>query len=47
MANCLPDEPYLLFTRYQSNIQQVYLDGSKYRNVYTSGYVRGLDFDFR
>jgi len=40
--------PYLLFTRYSSYIRRVYPDGAQpVRTVYTGGYPRGLDFDYR
>ena len=47
LSRCPADVPYLLFTRYQTSIQRVNLDGSRYHNVFTSGAVRALDFDFR
>lgn len=39
--------PYLLFTRYSSNIQRVYLDGTMYTTIYSGGYTSALDFDYR
>ena len=39
--------PYLLYTQYTSLIRRVNLDGNQLSTVYSSGYPRALDFDFR
>ena len=39
--------PRLFFTLYTSYIRRVDLDGTRVITVYSGGYPRALDFDFR